>query len=139
MRRDTNLTSLRMDYSNYGGYWDRVVNSDGIQDSSSKSRKRFFAPTIFDWKDMYKSGLTFQDANFTSKPQRVSVDMSKEIFWETKDSVRNPRHILFCWLIVLNLLFIPSVIGRARITVTALARGYREAWMPTFTMATALL
>lgn len=87
MRRDTNMTSVRMDYSNYAGYWDQTVDSDGIQDSSSKSRKRYFAPTIYDWRDMYKSGLTFQDANFTSTPQPVNVDMSKEIFWETQDSV----------------------------------------------------
>lgn len=88
MRRDTNLTSVRMDYSNYAGYWDSLVDSDGIQDSSSsKSRKRYFAPTIYDWKDMYSKSYTFKDANYTSTPLTVSMDMSKEIFWESQDSV----------------------------------------------------
>lgn len=124
MRRDTNLTSVRMDYSNYGGYWDQVVNSDGIQDTSSKSRKRYFAPTMLDWKEMYKMA-NFEDAKFTSKPQKVSVDMSKEIFWETTDSVRITSYVLLCWVCVLNL-FIYSAIGRVQIMVTALAHGYKE-------------
>lgn len=136
MRRDTNLTSVRMDYSNYGGYWDQIVNSDGIQDSSSKSRKRYFAPTIFDWKDMYKN-MNFEDAKFTSAPQKFSVDMSKEIFWETKDSVCTTSYVLLCWAYVLNLL-IYSVIGRAQTMVTALAHGYKEMWMPSCTTATPL-
>lgn len=98
MRRDTNLTSLRIDYSNYGGYWDQTVDSDGIQDSSSsKSRKRYFAPTIYDWKDMYSGGRYFNDVNYTSLPQTVDVDMSQEIFWETTDSVGHFRAI-FSWV-----------------------------------------
>ena len=87
MRRDTNLTSLRIDYSNYPGYWSQAVNSNGVQDGSSKSRKRYFAPTIYDWRDMYSSKFTFQDINYTSSPQPVSVDMSQGIFWETSSSV----------------------------------------------------
>jgi chitinase len=51
VRRDTNNTSLRMDYSNIAGYWKSIVDSPGIQSRSLKEPvlvDHFFAPTNTD-------------------------------------------------------------------------------------------
>ncbi|PNY26741.1 Uncharacterized protein TCAP_03313 [Tolypocladium capitatum] len=80
MRRDTNTTSIRIDYSNAKGYWDAVVDSPGIQSRDlHKLEDRVFAPTAVDWRKLY------EEANFSFSPEDALVvkeDLSAPIFWD---------------------------------------------------------
>lgn len=79
VRRDTNHTSIRIDYSNVKGYWDSVVNSPGIQ--SRDLTRRFFAPSSADWQEKYSSDgySTFED----SKSFDISEDIQAPLLWQT--------------------------------------------------------
>ena len=89
MRRDTNNTSLRMDYSNIAGYWDAMVDSPGIQSRSLKDPSlvnRFFAPSSADWAQQESSG-----ANLRYSPDDALVirqDMSAPLFWQSVEECR---------------------------------------------------
>ncbi|KAL7895963.1 glycoside hydrolase family 18 protein [Trichoderma sp. TUCIM 5745] len=78
VRRDTNSTSIRIDYSNVKGYWNSVVNSPGIQ--SRDLKRRFFAPSSVDWQQKYSSDgySTFGDL----KSFDISEDVQAPLLWQ---------------------------------------------------------
>ncbi|KAM0471051.1 hypothetical protein ACHAPX_009621 [Trichoderma viride] len=79
VRRDTNNTSIRIDYSNVKGYWNSVVSSPGIQ--SRDLTRRFFASSPVDWQKKYSSGgySAFED----SKSFDISDDVQAPLLWQT--------------------------------------------------------
>lgn len=79
VRRDTNNTNIRIDYSNVKGYWDSVVNSPGIQ--SRDLTRRFFAPSSVDWENKYSSDgySSLED----SKSFDISEDIQAPLLWQT--------------------------------------------------------
>ncbi|CAG8071629.1 unnamed protein product [Penicillium olsonii] len=87
-RRDTtNHTSVRLDYSNVQGYWDKIVDSPGIDedDGSKEARslvKRFYSSSNSDWRSNYGTSNThFQYENTNAIP--VKQDLS-ELVWYQK-------------------------------------------------------
>nr|WOD46715.1 hypothetical protein [Trichoderma atroviride] len=79
VRRDTNNTSIRIDYSNVKGYWDSVVNSPGIQ--TRDLTRRFFAPSSAEWQKKYSSDgySAFED----SKSFDINADVQAPLLWQT--------------------------------------------------------
>ncbi|KAM0518034.1 hypothetical protein ACHAPE_004436 [Trichoderma viride] len=79
VRRDTNNTSIRIDYSNVKGYWNSVVNSPGIQ--SRDLTRRFFAPSSVDWQKKYSSDgySAFEDSTSFD----ISEDVQAPLLWQT--------------------------------------------------------
>lgn len=81
MRRDSNNTRFRLDYSNVPGYWNHLVNAPGIQSRSlNKLESRFFAPTTEDWN------TAFATAEFDWSPTdatRIQKDVSAPVFWQS--------------------------------------------------------
>jgi hypothetical protein len=84
VRRDSNNTSIRMDYSNTKGYWDQLVDSPGIQARDFKNLdERFFAPTDIDWVSVYDEADKYSyEPNSAIK---IKEDMSAPLFWQTVD------------------------------------------------------
>jgi chitinase len=88
MRRDTNNTSIRLDYSNIKGYWDALVDSPGIQsrDLGSTLGGRFFAPTNEDWEKAYSSSSSGVNLEWNpSDAVSINEDMSAAVFWQTAE------------------------------------------------------
>lgn len=84
-RRDTNNTSIRIDFSNAKGYWDKLVDSPGIQSRDlGKLGERYFAPKNDDWRDVY--GVTGNFDWDSDVAWNIEEDISAPIFWETIDS-----------------------------------------------------
>lgn len=81
MRRDSNNTRIRLDYSNVPGYWNHLVNAPGIQSRDLKKlESRFFAPTTEDWN------AAFETAEFDWSPTdatQVQQDVSAPVFWQS--------------------------------------------------------
>ncbi|KAH0528005.1 hypothetical protein TsFJ059_002919 [Trichoderma semiorbis] len=81
MRRDTNDTSIRVDYSNVKGYWDHLVDTPGIQSRDIDGLKsRFFAPTTVDWNSV------FEKEHFDWSPSdatKIKDDLNTILFWQT--------------------------------------------------------
>lgn len=81
-RRDSNNTSIRIDYSNIQGYWDSVVNSPGIQSRDlGRLENRFFAPTKLDWEKLYSDPSELQWG--PDEDQIISKDLTLPIFWQS--------------------------------------------------------
>jgi chitinase len=79
MRRDTNNTSIRLDYSNMPGYWSSIVDSPGIQNGNAD--KRFFAPAFTQWEGRYG------ELNFKYGPQlagRIREEIDAVLFWSAE-------------------------------------------------------
>ncbi|KAJ8128780.1 hypothetical protein O1611_g4852 [Lasiodiplodia mahajangana] len=83
VRKDTNNTSIRIDYSNIKGYWNAVVNSPGIQsrDLGPRLEERYFAPDHIDWRKVYTNSESFQYEPDAAIP--IKEDMSAPLFWQT--------------------------------------------------------
>lgn len=84
IRKDTNSTSIRIDYSNVQGYWNAAVDSPGLQGSQPNSKdKRFFAPNNQQWSSLYArfKEFTYEDADSAS----IKEDISAPIFWQSID------------------------------------------------------
>ncbi|KAF5244294.1 hypothetical protein FANTH_7804 [Fusarium anthophilum] len=85
MRRDSNNTSIRMDYSNTPGYWNQLVDRAGIQSRDLKHLgERFFAPTDLEWNSAYDDG-----DKYTFNPEeaaKVKKDVSAPLYWQTVDN-----------------------------------------------------
>ncbi|KAL9560669.1 hypothetical protein ACKAV7_015160 [Fusarium commune] len=85
MRRDSNNTSIRMDYSNTPGYWNQLVDRAGIQSRDLKHLdERFFAPTDLDWNLAYDDG-----DKYTFDPKdaaKIKKDVSAPLYWQTVDN-----------------------------------------------------
>lgn len=81
MRRDTNNTSIRLDYSNVKGYWDHLVDTPGIQSRDMNSLKsRFFAPTTVDWNSVFeKEYFDWSPSDAT----KIRDDLNTILFWQT--------------------------------------------------------
>ncbi|KAK4069890.1 CAZyme family GH18 [Trichoderma aggressivum f. europaeum] len=81
MRRDTNNTSIRVDYSNVKGYWDHLVDTPGIQSRDVNSLKsRFFAPTTVDWNSVFeKEYFDWSPSDAT----KIKDDLNSILFWQT--------------------------------------------------------
>ncbi|PKK46869.1 hypothetical protein CI102_8377 [Trichoderma harzianum] len=81
MRRDTNNTSIRLDYSNVKGYWYHLVDAPGIQSRDINGLKsRFFAPTTVDWNSV------FEKEHFDWSPSdatKIKDDLNTILFWQT--------------------------------------------------------
>ncbi|KAF4331819.1 glycoside hydrolase family 18 [Fusarium beomiforme] len=84
MRRVSNNTSIRMDYSNTPGYWDQLVDSSGIQSRDLRHLdERFFAPKDLEWNSVYD-----EDDKYTFDPgsaTKIKNDISAPLFWHTVD------------------------------------------------------
>ncbi|KAM3426153.1 hypothetical protein NHJ13734_009626 [Beauveria thailandica] len=84
-RRDSNNTSVRMDYSNLASYWKTVVDSPGIQARNlepTSLETRYFAPTNIDWEKLYdEESITFDPNELAA----VKEDLSAPIFWQTAE------------------------------------------------------
>lgn len=81
MRRDTNNTRIRLDYSNAQNYWDAIVDSPGIQSRHVGTlEERFFAPDKAEWT---KKGLDFEFD--TSNGETIQKDIGTPLFWQTVD------------------------------------------------------
>ncbi|KAL6690469.1 glycoside hydrolase family 18 protein [Trichoderma pleuroticola] len=81
MRRDTNNTSIRLDYSNVKGYWDHLVDTPGIQSRDTNSLKsRFFAPTTVDWNSVFEKEHFDWSPSDTTK---IKDDLNTILFWQT--------------------------------------------------------
>ncbi|KAF5676733.1 glycoside hydrolase family 18 [Fusarium denticulatum] len=85
MRRDSNNTSIRMDYSNAPGYWNQLVDRPGIQSRDLKHLdERFFAPTDLEWNSVYDD-----DDKYTFDPKSATTikrDVSAPLYWQTVDN-----------------------------------------------------
>ena len=89
VRRDTNNTSLRMDYSNIAGYWNTLVDAPGIQSRSLKEPAlvdRFFAPTSAGWVQRESSGINLQYN--PADALVVKQDLSAPVFWQSVEECR---------------------------------------------------
>ncbi|KAL3479632.1 hypothetical protein BJX99DRAFT_255358 [Aspergillus californicus] len=80
MRRDTNNTSVRLDYSNAPGYWKGVVDSPGIQNDDFD--KRFFAPAFSQWQGQYDSTKFSYSSELATRIQAV---LQEPLFWQTEE------------------------------------------------------
>lgn len=69
-RRDAGPSALRMDYSNLGGYWNAVVDSDGIQNQKRSLEERFFSAKSSDWTAKY-AALDFPSGYAKSVNQKL--------------------------------------------------------------------
>ncbi|KAI0123659.1 hypothetical protein BJ170DRAFT_659563 [Xylariales sp. AK1849] len=86
VRRDAGTISIRMDYSNVKGYWDAVVNSDGI---NSKRRDledivdRFYSSNKDDW---YKAFDSLDTTGSTSLNDLVFSDKTIDhlVYFDTQ-------------------------------------------------------
>ncbi|CAM1509829.1 Fc.00g001640.m01.CDS01 [Cosmosporella sp. VM-42] len=84
LRRDTNNTSIRMDYSNVRGYWDSVVDSPGIQSRDlGNLDKRYFAPLNANWRELFENAESFQWE--PEDAQKIQKDIKAPLYWETVD------------------------------------------------------
>ncbi|KAF4997450.1 hypothetical protein FGRMN_3814 [Fusarium graminum] len=85
MRRDSNNTSIRMDYSNTPGYWNQLVDRDGIQSRDlNYLDERFFAPSDLEWNAVYD-----EDDKYTFDPKdaaKIKKDVSAPLYWQTVDN-----------------------------------------------------
>ncbi|RBA18191.1 chitinase [Fusarium proliferatum] len=84
MRRDSNNTSIRMDYSNTPGYWDQLVDRPGIQSRDLQHLdERFFAPSDLEWNSVYDDTDKFKfDPGSATK---IKKDLSAPLYWQTVD------------------------------------------------------
>ncbi|CEJ93482.1 hypothetical protein VHEMI09064 [[Torrubiella] hemipterigena] len=89
MRRDSNNTSVRMDYSNVRGYWKEAVDSPGIQArdiGNHNLKNRFFSPENINWDELYQkehgSGVTFE----RDDSSKVKKSLSEPLFFKTADN-----------------------------------------------------
>lgn len=89
VRRDSNNTSIRIDYSNIGGFWNGLVDAPGIQARDIDGRdlhNRFFAPNNLNWDERYdgdkKAPLTFENKDSTT----IRQSLSEPLFWKTADN-----------------------------------------------------
>ncbi|KAI6760474.1 hypothetical protein HG530_009334 [Fusarium avenaceum] len=84
MRRDSNNTSIRMDYSNTPEYWNQLVDRAGIQSRDLKHLdERFFAPTDLEWNSVYDDGDKY---SFDPKDAaKIKKDVSALLYWQTVD------------------------------------------------------
>jgi chitinase len=87
-RRDTNnKTSIRLDYSNVKGYWDKIVDSPGIDDNDGEKEarslvKKFYAASNRDWqKDYGTSNAYFEYENTNAIP--VKQNISELVWYQT--------------------------------------------------------
>ncbi|KAG5798604.1 hypothetical protein H9Q69_002344 [Fusarium xylarioides] len=92
MRRDSNNTSIRMDYSNTPGYWDQLVDRPGIQSRDLQHLdERFFAPSDLEWNSVYDDTDKFKfDPGSATK---IKKDLSAPLYWQTVDGT-----LCFCEL-----------------------------------------
>ncbi|EHK22022.1 glycoside hydrolase family 18 protein [Trichoderma virens Gv29-8] len=85
MRRDSNNTRFRLDYSNVKGYWDHLVNAPGIQSRDlNRLESRFFAPTTEDWDSVFDK-VEF-DWSHTDATQ-IKGDLSAPVFWQSVEDL----------------------------------------------------
>jgi chitinase len=86
-RRDTtNKTSIRLDYSNVKGYWDRIVDSPGIDDDGEKEArslvKRFYSNSNKDWKKDYGTSNAFFEYESTNAIP-IKQNISELVWYQT--------------------------------------------------------
>ncbi|KAK6449202.1 hypothetical protein FP744_10005452 [Trichoderma asperellum] len=81
MRRDSNNTRFRLDYSNVPGYWNHLVNAPGIQSRDLKKlESRFFASTTEDWNTAFETTeLNWSPTDAT----QIQEDVSAPVFWQS--------------------------------------------------------
>lgn len=82
-RRDTNNTSIRLDYSNVKGYWDRIVDSPSEQDKKARDlMKRYYSDSNEEWrKDYGISNAYFQYEN--TNAVKIKEDLSGFARWQS--------------------------------------------------------
>ncbi|KAL7815591.1 glycoside hydrolase family 18 protein [Trichoderma gracile] len=78
-RRDSNRTSIRLDYSNVPGYWSTVVDSPGIQ--SRSLAERFFSPNLRDWRNLYNTSDDWELRD--TRSSEITRDVEVPVIWET--------------------------------------------------------
>lgn len=90
MRRDTNNTSVRLDYSNLPGYWDSIVDSPGIQ--TDNLEKRFFGPRHSHWRSQYE-GTEF--AYSSELATRIHEVIDAPLFWQAEEDCPHGTNLRF--------------------------------------------
>ncbi|RYP44871.1 hypothetical protein DL768_008713 [Monosporascus sp. mg162] len=84
VRKDSAQTSIRLDYSSIPGYWDDLVDSEGIQSKEAdpeRLRQRFFSQELIDWNDKFNS-LNIMEHDH----QHVKKSLSQPLYWQSVDS-----------------------------------------------------
>jgi chitinase len=84
MRRDTNNTSIRLDYSNVPGYWGSLVDSPGTSPNNQvrSLRERFQSFANGDWRSQFNA------ADFDYRRQnafQVKETIDAPLFWQTTE------------------------------------------------------
>lgn len=90
MRRDTNNTSVRLDYSNLPGYWDSIVDSPGIQ--TDNLEKRFFGPRHSHWRSQYEST---EFAYSSELATRIHEVIDAPLFWQAEEDCPHGTNLRF--------------------------------------------
>ncbi|KAJ5124812.1 uncharacterized protein N7515_008637 [Penicillium bovifimosum] len=86
-RRDTtNRTSICLDYSNVKGYWDKTVDSPGVEDDDGVMEarslvKRFWSSSPKDWKRSYTSSRSHADFEYESTNAIPIKQNISELVW----------------------------------------------------------
>ncbi|KAJ6001245.1 hypothetical protein N7522_006472 [Penicillium canescens] len=85
MRRDSNNTSIRTDFSNVDGYWPWLVDSPGDSGTDTTDKRdlveRYYSSSNKNWKNrFYESNNNFSAT--LGSPIKFKEDISAPIFWQ---------------------------------------------------------
>ncbi|RSL67275.1 hypothetical protein CEP53_003068 [Fusarium sp. AF-6] len=79
-RDDANI-AIRMDVSNVKGYWDRLVDSPGVETRDLETR--YFSALNVDWKATFRDDEKFTWDAGTSLG--IKMDLSAPVFWQAAE------------------------------------------------------
>jgi chitinase len=85
MRRDSNNTSIRTDFSNVQGYWPWLVDSPGDSGTDTTDKRdlieRYYSSSTKNWKNRYYESSNNFSATLGS-PIKIKEDISAPVFWQ---------------------------------------------------------
>jgi hypothetical protein len=83
VRRDAGTISIRMDYANVKGYWDAVVNSDGISSKRDLTTlvDRFYSANRADWFGKFDGLDTSSSASLS---ELTKTDIDHLVYFDTE-------------------------------------------------------
>ncbi|KAJ4094417.1 hypothetical protein NW760_012753 [Fusarium oxysporum] len=81
-RADANV-SIRMDMTNVKGYWDRLVDSPGVQKRDVE--RRYLSSLNLDWKKTLQKGDRFRYGS-GEYGLKVKKDLSTPVFWQAVEN-----------------------------------------------------
>jgi chitinase len=81
LRRDTDKTSVRLDYATFGNYWDTFVDSPGEgQEKASNLMKRYWSNETSNWESLSSDN---EFAWSSGAPISIKEDLTKLLWWQT--------------------------------------------------------